>query len=353
MFSSSNNVDLFNKYKRQTYRLVFPFGMLITVLYVIIIAEKESAWFYLGISMAVILGVLTLLVWYRTHLINIIETIFYYVVTAFFFLLTQLSLNVMIANDILTPESLSDQLNSLGMWLILFMVAGFLTLTARQARLLILFIFICLLLMCLNNIRHLAFAGQLTPPYLFRWFNPLSCLAIATLLIQRMGVLQQNHASTDSLSGLMNRRALYQALGRELDRSARYKKVLSVVLFDLDHFKIINDTHGHIAGDNVLRGLSGLISGTIRQSDYLGRWGGEEFLLILPETDSGSAGTIAERICGMIRDSRFGNEKSYNITASFGVTAFQGNEGLDDILQRVDHALYQAKQKGRDQVVVV
>jgi diguanylate cyclase (GGDEF)-like protein len=349
MFPSLNNNDLFNKYKQQTYRLAFPFGVVITILYVIIATEGESARFYLGIAMAATLIVLTFLVWRGTRFLNTIELIFYFVVVAHFFLLTQLSLNTMIARGILVPTALSDQVNSLGMWLIVFMVAGFLTLKSNQARTLILCIFFGMMILGLNNIWFLISTNQLTSSYLFRWVNPLSGLLITILLIQRMGVLQQNNASTDSLTGLMNRRALYQILGREMERSLRYKKKFSIVLFDVDHFKTINDTYGHIEGDCVLKGLSDLIGKAIRQMDSIGRWGGEEFLLVLPETDSKAAKLLAERICLMIRETKFRNGEQ--VTASFGVTTFQSDWGLEEMLHHADNAMYQAKQNGRNQVV--
>jgi diguanylate cyclase (GGDEF)-like protein len=351
MLSSQNDNDLFSKYKQQTYRLAFPFGLLISILYVITATEVNSTRFYLGISMGIILVVLTFLVWRGDRLLHLIEWVFYFIVVTYFLLLTQISLSDMIALGTLEPGALSDQVNSLTMWLIVFMVAGFLTLKTDQASRLILYIVLCMVILGLNNILFLIASDQLTPAYIFRWVNPFASLLVAILLIQRMGVLQQKNASTDPLTGLLNRRASYQVLTREMERSTRYKKALSIILLDVDHFKKINDRYGHMTGDEVLKSLSKLIANTIRQADSLGRWGGEEFLLILPETDSESARLSAERICSLIRESQFG--KVEHVTASFGVSTFQSDWGLEELFHHADLAMYQAKHSGRDQVSMV
>ena len=348
MLSLRDNQDLFSKYKQQTYRLALPFGVLITILYVLIATEVNTVRFYLGIAMGITLTVLSILSWREIRFLTIIEWVFYYVVVTFFFLLTQLAIGDSIKTGHLVPELLSDQVNSLTMWLIVFMVAGFLTLKTKQSSRLILYSVAGLVILGLNNIWNLFSAGQLTTLYIFRWINPLASLLIATLLIQRMGVLQQKNASTDPLTGLLNRRATYQVLSREMDRSRRYKKIFSIILLDVDHFKRINDTFGHMTGDEVLVGLSRLIENAIRHADSIGRWGGEEFLLLLPETQGAAAKTLAERVCRLIRESRFG--KVDHVTASFGVSTYRGDWGLEELIHHADLAMYQAKNKGRDQV---
>lgn len=348
MPSSQDNKDLFSKYKQLTYRLALPFGVIITILYVITATEVNTSRFYFGIGMGITLTVLSIFTWWGIRFLNIIEWIFYFIVVTYFLVLTQLALNDAIGKGNLSPELLSDQVNSLAMWLIVFMVAGFLTLRTGQSSWLILYIVVGLVLLGLNNIWHLIFTGRLTSLYIFHWINPLAGLLIATLLIQRMGVLQQKNASTDPLTGLLNRRTTYQILSREMERSRRYKKVFSIILLDVDHFKRINDTFGHLTGDDVLVSLSRLIENAIRHSDSLGRWGGEEFLLILPETQGDAAKTLAERVCKLIRESQFG--KVEHLTASFGVSTYRSDWGLEELIHRVDMAMYQAKHKGRDQV---
>jgi diguanylate cyclase (GGDEF)-like protein len=350
VFSPSNNNDLFTKYKQQTYRLAFPFGVIITAFYVVVLADAASLQFYLGIGMAIVLFILSVLVWRENRFLNVIELIFYFMAVSLFFVLTYLSIETLIGRNNLSPETLSDNLNSLGMWLIVFMLGGFLTLKNTHARLLLIYIFSGMALLGVVNILFLVSSNQLNASFLFRWVNPLAALLIAILLIQRMGVLQQNQASTDALTGLLNRRALYRILEREMERSNRYKKVFSLILFDLDNFKQINDTHGHLSGDHALRGVSDLVRKSIRQTDSMGRWGGEEFLLILPETDAEAAGMFAERMRKLMAEYQFG--KVENVTASFGVTSYRVEQTLEEMLHAADHAMYQAKRNGRNQVAV-
>jgi diguanylate cyclase (GGDEF)-like protein len=182
------------------------------------------------------------------------------------------------------------------------------------------------------------------------WVKELFALFVLVLLITQTGRLNKDYATKDDLTGAYNRREVYQVLHKEMDRAARYNKTFSIILFDVDHFKNINDTYGHIVGDNVLKGISTLVNKTIRRTDCFGRWGGEEFLLVLPETDIVSAAHIAEKICEVIRQKRF--ETINHVTASFGVTTYCAGRNLEDMLHAADGAMYQAKQNGRNQVVV-
>jgi diguanylate cyclase (GGDEF)-like protein len=200
------------------------------------------------------------------------------------------------------------------------------------------------------NIFYLISTDQVDAVYLFHWVNPLAALTVTILLIQRMGVLQKNQAASDPLTGLLNRRAMYRNLEQELERSDRYKKVFSIIIFDVDNFKAVNDSYGHFGGDHVLRGISDLMRRAIRQTDSISRWGGEEFLIILPETDLASAQVFAERVLNLMRKAQFGRVKG--VTASFGVAAFAPGLMLEEMLHLADHAMYKAKQNGRNQVVV-
>ncbi len=350
MFFSINNKDLFDKYKQQTYRLVFPLGVAITSLYTIVITKEGSLHYYMGICMAIFLSALSALIWRGVHFLAVVELLFYFMIVTFFFLLTNESLSELINDGKFEYQRLSDYINSLGLWLVVFMVSGFLTLPKDKSIFLTIYIFGGMAFMGLDNLAYLASVGRLDNSYLFRWINPLSGLAIAIVLIQRMGMLQQKQAATDSLTGLLNRRALYQIFDAEMERSARYNKTFSVILFDVDKFKDINDVYGHFVGDHVLRGIADLIRRAIRQTDSLGRWGGEEFLLLLPETDIQSAKAFAERIKLLLCSAKFG--KVENVTASFGVASYLPESSLEEILHRADRAMYQAKESGRNQVAV-
>ncbi|MCB1167198.1 MAG: GGDEF domain-containing protein [Leptospiraceae bacterium] len=162
-------------------------------------------------------------------------------------------------------------------------------------------------------------------------------------------------ASTDSLTGILNRRSFVDALEREYRRCKRHREDLALVLFDLDLFKEVNDTRGHPAGDAVLRAMCNAVLEQIRKEDYFARLGGEEFALLLPETDPPHANQFSERIRQTIENLRvaFGASQ-IAITASFGVTYLHAQDDDEDsILIRADRALYLAKERGRNRVVVV
>lgn len=163
---------------------------------------------------------------------------------------------------------------------------------------------------------------------------------------------------TDPLTGCSNRGCLNKRLPQEIQRAGRYNRPLSIVMCDIDHFKKVNDTYGHQAGDTVLKEFSNRINDSIRDKvDLLARYGGEEFLVTLPETDLDGALNLAERLRRVISEKKFDIEtKKIKITASFGVAGFDsynaGDEiSFDTLINRADKYLYQAKNEGRDRVV--
>ena len=162
---------------------------------------------------------------------------------------------------------------------------------------------------------------------------------------------------TDSLTGIYNRGYLNERLPQEMKRSIRYRRSLSLILCDIDHFKSVNDNFGHVAGDTILKGFVDCITASIRdQIDWAARYGGEEFLLVLPETDFLGARHLAERLRVVISDKCYTvDEKKVRITASFGVSGFSPemlikNLSVDDMLNHVDKYLYKAKNGGRNRV---
>ena len=160
-------------------------------------------------------------------------------------------------------------------------------------------------------------------------------------------------ATTDLLTGLLNRRAFLESTGREVARAKRYNDALSVILLDVDHFKHINDRRGHAAGDMVLAAVGKLLNTAVRTCDIVARWGGEEFVLVLPSTTLEGAEQVAERVrelleCAEIKD---GNGDLVPVTASFGVATYMGGETLEQIVDRADRAMYLAKSGGRNRVV--
>lgn len=156
--------------------------------------------------------------------------------------------------------------------------------------------------------------------------------------------------STDPLTGVANRRRLDDELGRLIAQARRYDQPFSVVLLDLDDFKRVNDTHGHEVGDRVLVETVDRLQAAIRDADLLGRWGGEEFLLLAPQTDHQAACSLAERCRRAIASSRM-REAGVTVTASLGVASLAPDDDARTLLRRADLAMYTAKSDGRDRVV--
>lgn len=158
-------------------------------------------------------------------------------------------------------------------------------------------------------------------------------------------------AEKDHLTKVYNRRMFESFLKHEMEKASRYGRPLSLIMFDIDHFKRINDTYGHQVGDEVLRRLADLVRRNLRKTDIFARWGGEEFMILLPEADISSASKLAERLRRTVESADFG--RVGRITVSFGVTEMRRGDSLDAIISRVDRAVYEAKRKGRNRVEVV
>lgn len=156
-------------------------------------------------------------------------------------------------------------------------------------------------------------------------------------------------AYTDSLTHIYNRLHFAHFLDAEIDKVERYGGTFSIIFFDLDHFKAVNDTYGHPTGDEVLEQITKIVSSANRSADIFARYGGEEFIILAPETDARGALIHAERLRNDIEKFEF--KTVGHITSSFGVTEFKpGTDTLEKLLDRVDIALYQAKDFGRNRV---
>jgi diguanylate cyclase (GGDEF)-like protein len=158
-------------------------------------------------------------------------------------------------------------------------------------------------------------------------------------------------ATTDALTGLPNRLKFDQALADEMARALRYKTPLSLVLYDIDHFKQINDTHGHPTGDQTLIELSQFVPNVIRGTDVLARWGGEEFVILMPGCDGSQAYAAAQKLKDAIGSRSFAEVGP--VTCSFGVTQYAAGDTAEALVARADEALYRAKINGRNQVALV
>ncbi len=178
---------------------------------------------------------------------------------------------------------------------------------------------------------------------LIEWFNRLS------------DKLERDHKEiellsiTDKLTALYNRTKIDRLFADELKRTERYGDGFSVILIDLDHFKSVNDSYGHQAGDSVLQELSRLLRACVRETDHLGRWGGEEFIVILPNADMACAMQLAEKLRKSIDEHSFSGVG--HKTASFGVASYRAGDDVDSMTRRADNFLYLAKEAGRNQVI--
>lgn len=166
--------------------------------------------------------------------------------------------------------------------------------------------------------------------------------------------LLREQATRDALTGVWNRAMILELLTREMTRSRREHRPLGVIMADVDHFKRVNDTHGHLGGDVVLCQVAQRLLAVLRPYDTVGRYGGEEFLIVLPGCDAATTAALAERLRGSVAAEPMAWEGSrIPVTLSLGVAAWDGDEGnLAALLQLADHALYRAKNTGRNRVVV-
>lgn len=181
--------------------------------------------------------------------------------------------------------------------------------------------------------------------------------AISSIVWQYFRIITKHQAelsalaSTDLLTGLHNRRMMTNLAGREVASSLRHKLPLSLLMCDLDHFKTVNDEHGHEAGDAVLAEFATLLRSAVRESEGLCRWGGEEFLVLLTNTDLHGAQTLAERIRKVMQEQAFVIDgKPLQLTLTIGAASLRPGEDFQALLKRADDALYAGKRAGRNQV---
>lgn len=188
----------------------------------------------------------------------------------------------------------------------------------------------------------------------------VSLLKMAETLEQHIRHLEvelksyENLAFIDPLTGLYNRRMFLELAEKKLNEAKRYKESLSLIMLDIDHFKRINDTYGHGVGDMALKSLTEILRKNLRASDIVARWGGEEFVIILPKTTLEQAYNVAEKIRKLVEISAIDlpNGEKLKFTVSLGVSFFSGEEDLEELIRQADIALYEAKSKGRNRTEV-
>ncbi|MHB8483045.1 MAG: sensor domain-containing diguanylate cyclase [Nitrospiria bacterium] len=185
-------------------------------------------------------------------------------------------------------------------------------------------------------------------------FYPNNGLSAKAILIvrdetedKRIKIRLKQLSESDALTGLYNRRGLLNRLRKEMVRSRRYRHLVSLFMIDVDDFKKYNDSHGHPAGDRLLIQLAKIFLSRTRATDFVGRYGGEEFVVVLPETRESEAGSVAEKLLRTVK-----NETEKGISVSIGVSCFPKDaKNLGDLIQKADQALYQAKKTGKNKVV--
>lgn len=173
-------------------------------------------------------------------------------------------------------------------------------------------------------------------------------------ILQREKEAYKELSITDGLTGIYNRRYLQEVLPREVNRANRYSHPLSLAMIDIDDFKIYNDTNGHLAGDEVLKTIAGLFNESIRKTDFVFRYGGEEFVMFLPETAKDAATVVARRIRRLAEGTEFKYAHVFPIrrlTISIGLAVYPGDaQTADELISKADQALYHAKQLGKNRV---
>ena len=196
---------------------------------------------------------------------------------------------------------------------------------------------------------------------ILRNFNITAFLAISIFVSNyyaNMTYNIRNHltytSNFDLLSGLYNRRQFIYLAQKELSRIKRDKSSLSLILMDIDHFKKVNDTYGHPCGDCVITQISETIENSLRSEDVIARWGGEEFIILLPNTDSTQVAILAERLRLTIKNQKFVcSEADLKVTVTLGLTTINQHAlSLDDLVEKAVQSLYIGKENGRDQYVI-
>jgi diguanylate cyclase (GGDEF)-like protein len=345
--------------KRKVFLIGTPVGIL-SMLAVWGIGLKQNDITVLNIFflplLAILFLILTVLLWRHIIHLRTFEIIIYASVLAFA-LCEFLSIIIRIT---LTNGSFSPNFT---LWLPLVYILGFLILSTNRALLLSALFFLTTLIFGLASCMHFLLNGWAFPNItllLQVYFASAFYIAVLYLVSRLKERYISEHviaddmsklAMTDALTQVDNRRLLTQILQEEVIRAERHNLPLSILLLDLDRFKIINDSFGHNIGDEVLQEVAQQLRQTIRTFDPFGRWGGDEFLCLATNTDGKQAVELAERLRNTVQQCHFTTVEK--VTASFGVTTYQKGDSPETLIRRADMGLYKAKAGGRNRVEAV
>lgn len=333
--------------KRRLYIGMFVLGIVLLVVDTILTPYFSSDWVsaFANILLAALLTAGTFFLWRRCERQELVLLGVFAGATVY------LLLSMFISLRALPPITVRDGLlRSVSPWLIWFIILEmtffftFRANTARRFSLVISILFLGFVVLAIAQMPPL-------PLYALHDFALLlTANVLVILLAYPLAHSQEHSAQTDFLTTLPNRSHGYEALLGEIERARRYSEGFAIILFDIDHFKKINDSCGHSCGDAVLRELASFVDEHIRRTDLICRWGGEEFLLLMTHCDLASARLKAEHLRTQIKNRPF--HKNINLTASFGITAYYPYDTANTLLERVDDALYRAKRNGRNCVQV-
>jgi diguanylate cyclase (GGDEF)-like protein len=171
--------------------------------------------------------------------------------------------------------------------------------------------------------------------------------------LQEMSQKFERQAMSDPLSGLLNRRGMRENLQNEFDRSQRYSNNLTLMMCDIDHFKVVNDQYGHDKGDEIIKSLATIFKSGLRKQDSLARWGGEEYLFLLPETNGSQAMQLAEKLRSKIEETQYKqDDKTFSITISIGLHQMASTDTINQAITKADTNLYKAKEQGRNRCIL-
>jgi diguanylate cyclase (GGDEF)-like protein len=196
------------------------------------------------------------------------------------------------------------------------------------------------------------YTGNEVDPEDLRRLHGLGNLAAVAIDRARLHAKTVAMAEVDGLTGVYNRRYYQQELERILEITRRSRQILTIVIFDLDHFKLYNDTHGHLVGDELLKEIAQLLQQHIRQGDLIARYGGEEFVVLLADTKPEPAVQVAEKLRQLVKQTPLTKRRISGLTLSAGVASTRGADSAEQLFEKADRALYRAKAEGRDRVVV-
>jgi diguanylate cyclase (GGDEF)-like protein len=336
-------------FKRRLYIIGSAFGVVISILYAFsTIQEGINAGFVIGMVILLELSVFFLLFVFAAQWIGVLEASFYYVMVASLLLLVGVQIHMLYLKGVLSPDKLGFLINSLVLWLVIYQLGSFLALPFRHTRRLLVIIWVGMVLIIMDSVLTLRPPEEWRYSYLISWVAGLGALLMASLQIHWLGQRQRHQATTDSLTGLANRHQLADLLTHYYERAMAQQGSFTIMLIDIDYFKSINDNYGHAVGDQVLKEVAAAIMQQIGGNNQVGRWGGDEFLVLLEDANLHTAQQAAERIraaldrCIIVGD--------VHITVSIGVHAYRVGQSIEDTLACADQALYLVKQAGRNQV---